>query len=26
LWKIVQRLRRRQRVWLIWTDEGWEVL
>lgn len=26
LWKIVWRLRRRERVWLVWTNEGWEVL
>lgn len=26
LWKIMDRLRRRQRVWLVWTETGWEVL
>lgn len=26
LWEIIKRLRRRQRVWLVWTDAGWEVL
>lgn len=26
LWKILRRLRRGQRVWLVWTEAGWEVL
>lgn len=26
LWKMLRRLRRRQRVWLVWTEAGWDVL
>jgi hypothetical protein len=25
-YRMALRLRRRQRIWLIWTEEGWELL
>lgn len=26
LWKMLRRLHQGQRIWLVWTEEGWEVL